>query len=62
MSKLFSLDSPFMRAMSRVADLMILNLLFLITSIPLVTIGAGLAALYTVIFRMGTDQEGGVFK
>ena len=62
MQKFFSLDSPFMRAMSRIADLMILNLLFLLTSIPIVTIGAGLAALYTVCFRLGTDDEGSTSK
>ena len=62
MTKFFSLDSPFMRAMSRIADLMILNLLFLFTSIPIFTIGAGLTALYTVCFRLGTDDEGSTAK
>ena len=62
MSKFFSLDSPFMRTMSRIADLMILNLLFIFTSIPIFTIGAGLAAMYTVCFRLGTDEEGSTFK
>ena len=62
MTKFFSLDSPFMKAMSRIADLMILNLLFIVTSIPIITIGAGLTALYTVCFRMGTDDEGGTVK
>ena len=62
MTKFFSLDSPFMRAMSRIADLMILNLLFLLTSIPIFTIGAGLTALNTVVFRLGTDEEGSTAK
>ena len=62
MSKFFSLDSPFMRTMSRIADLMILNLLFIFTSIPIITIGAGLTALYTVCFRLGTDDEGNTAK
>lgn len=62
MSKFFSLDSPFMRAMSRIADLMILNLLFILTSIPIFTIGPGLAAMYTVCFRFGTDDEGSTSK
>ena len=62
MSKFFSLDSPFMRAMSRIADLMILNLLFIFTSIPIFTIGAGFTALYTVCFRLGTDDEGNTAK
>lgn len=62
MSSFFSLDSPFMRTMSRIADLMILNLLFILTSIPIFTIGAGITAMYTVCFRMGTDREGSAFK
>lgn len=62
MSSFFSLDSPFMRAMSRIADLMILNLLFLFTSIPVFTMGASLTAMFTVIFRLGTEREGSTSK
>lgn len=58
MSGIFSTDSRFMRYMNRLADLMILNLLFLLTSLPVFTIGASLSALYTVCFRLGTDREG----
>jgi uncharacterized membrane protein YesL len=36
----------------------VLNLLFLFTSIPIFTIGASLSALYDVVFRMDTDREG----
>lgn len=60
--KLFSPDSKFMIAMSRLADLIILNMLFLITCIPLFTIGAASTALYTVAFRIGTVRETGVVK
>ena len=60
MEKLFSPDSVFMRAMSRIGDLLILNFLFLLTSIPVVTIGAGATALYTVTFRFDTDNEAGI--
>lgn len=58
MQSLFSPDSKFMRVMSRVADLMILNLIFLLTCIPVITIGAASTALYTVCFRFGTRREG----
>ena len=57
MSSLFSPDSLFYRTMSRVADLMLLNLCFLFTSIPIITIGASYTAMYTVIFRFDTDRE-----
>ena len=62
MSGIFSPESRFMRYMNRLADLMILNLLFLLTSLPLFTIGASLTAMYTVCFRLGTDREGGTFR
>lgn len=55
-------DSPFMRGMSRAADLMLLNLMFLVTSIPILTIGPSLAALYSVVFTFGTDSENGVIR
>ena len=51
-----------MTAMSRAADLMLLNLFFLFTSIPIVTIGPSAAALYTVVFRMGTRREQGTVR
>lgn len=60
--KLFSPDSKFMIAMSRLADLILLNFLFLITCIPLFTVGAASTALYTVAFRIGTVRETGVIK
>ena len=62
MSGIFSPESRFMRYMNRFADLMILNLLFLLTSLPIFTIGASLTALYTVCFRLGTDREGSTFR
>lgn len=62
MSKLFSMDSKFMRVMGRIGDLILLNFLFIMTSLPVVTIGASSVALYTVCFRLGTDREEGTTK
>lgn len=62
MNGLFAPNSRFMRYLNRFADLMILNLLFLLTSIPIFTIGASLTALYSVCFRLGTDREGSTFR
>ena len=58
--KLFSPDSRFMRAMSMLGDLLLLNLIFLICCVPIVTIGASCTALYTVAFRMARGTEGHV--
>ena len=62
MGGFFSLDSKFMQAMSRVADLIILNVIYLVTCLPVITIGAASTALYTVCFRLGTAREGSLVK
>ena len=62
MQALFSPDSKFMQAMGRFGDLVILNLLFLISCIPIFTIGAASAAMYAVCFQLGTEKESGVFS
>lgn len=62
MGNFFSLDSKFSTFMSRITDLMLLNILYLITCIPIFTIGAATTALYTICFRMGTDRETGIVK
>ena len=62
MGGFFSLDSKFMQAMSRVADLIILNVIYLGTCLPVITIGAASTALYTVCFRLGTAREGSLVK
>ena len=60
MGGFFSLDSKFMQAMSRVADLIILNVIYLVTCLPVITIGAAGTAMYTVC--LGTDREGSLVK
>lgn len=62
MGGFFSLDSKFMRTMSMIADLIILNVIYLVTCLPVVTIGAASTALYTVCFRIGTAREGSLVK
>ena len=62
MRELFNPDSKFMRGMSRVGDLLLLNFFFLLTSLPIITIGAAITAMYTVCFRFGTDREMGTIK
>ena len=45
-----------MRGLSTVADVMILNLLFIATSLPLVTLGASLTALNFTAIRIATGK------
>ena len=56
MESLFSAESTLMRGLTRLADMMILNLLFIVTSIPLVTLGASLTALHFTAMRIGTGE------
>lgn len=60
--KFFRYDSGFWSAMERVFDWMVLNLLWLVTSLPLVTVGASTAALTEVSHRMEQGEEPAVFK
>jgi len=53
---LFSPDSTLMRGLTRVADVMILNVLFIATSLPLVTLGASLTALNFTAMRIATGR------
>lgn len=62
MGKFFNMDSPIMRFMTKVADIMILNLLFIVTSLPVFTVGASLTALYYVAMKLVRDEEGGIFQ
>lgn len=62
MSGFFNMDSPIMRFLSRVCDLMILNFMCLICCIPIVTIGASFTALYTVTMKMVRGEESYIFK
>lgn len=62
MKGMFDMDSPLMRILSRICDLMILNLLFLVCSLPVITIGASLTALYYQTLKMVKDEEGGIVK
>lgn len=56
MSRLFDPNSPLLRGLTKVADLMILNLVFVATSIPVLTLGASLTALNYTAMRLVTDE------
>lgn len=56
---LFDLDTPLWHVLGRVADIVLLNLLVLLTSLPLVTAGAALTALYDCARRIQSDTGGG---
>ena len=55
-------DNIIVRALSKICDMVCLNILWLICSIPIVTIGASTAALYTVMLKMVKNEEGYIFR
>ena len=56
MHNLFHYENPFIQFLVRVGDLMILNLLFLVCALPVVTLGASLTALHRVTQNMLFEQ------
>lgn len=62
MGKLFNMDSPVMRFLGRMGDLMILNLLVTLCAIPIVTIGASVTAMHYVALKLVRGEEGYITK
>lgn len=59
---IFSVDSKFSVVMSKLFDLMVLNFIFIIMCIPIVTIGANLTAMSYVTLRMSRNEDSYVWK
>lgn len=62
LSKIFNLDNGIMRFFSRIFDLVVLNLLFIICCIPIVTIGASFTAMYSVTLKMVINEESHIIR
>lgn len=60
--KKLSVDNPFFDFMGRSGDVLLLNILFLISSIPVVTIGTSLAALYQSFDDMAEGEFISAFR
>lgn len=57
MKRLFDPDSPIMRLLADLADLVVLNLLWLLCCLPIVTAGAATAALYRCTLNMARTEK-----
>lgn len=62
MFSMFSQDSKFMQVISRVTDLILLNMVYLLTCLPIFTIGTATSAMYTLCFQMMREEGSGVLK
>lgn len=55
--KIFSLEGPLMTALGKLADLVFCNILFVLFSLPVVTMGASLTALHSCCMSIVNDTE-----
>jgi len=62
MGRFFNLESPAMIFLGRLADLLWLNILYIICCIPIITIGAATTSLYYITMKMVADEEGYITK
>ena len=60
MNDFFNLDAPLFRFLTRVADMVILSLLWLIGSLPLFTLGISSTALYYAVNKSLIEDRGTV--
>lgn len=57
-----SIDGPFAQSISKLGDIWIVSFMWLVFSIPVVTIGASTTALVDVTIKMARNHEGHVWK
>ena len=60
--KFFSPDNPFFVAMSRLWDMVVMNVLWIVCCIPIVTIGASTTALYRTVLELQYRKTDKVIK
>lgn len=56
--KFFGVDSPLYKFLSKLLDVIQLNFLWIIFSIPIITMGASTVAAMSVALKMADDEEG----
>ena len=62
MNRSLSTDNPIMNFLTIVCDIVILHFLWLLTSLPILTIGASTTALYYTTMKCIRNGQGGVVK
>lgn len=58
----FSMDGKFFVFVNKLTDLIILNILFIITCLPIITIGTSFTALYQTTMRIANNTESYITK
>lgn len=58
----FSIDNPIFNAISRIGDMCLLSFLWVLSSFPIITIGASTTALYDVAIKILRGRDTGTIK
>lgn len=59
---IFKPDNLFNEVMTKIFDILLLNFLWLICSLPIITFGAATTALYYVMMKLVRDEESGIIR
>lgn len=59
---IFDINSPLWRFMGFLGDLVCVNLLFLLTSVPVITLGASITAMNDVFFKLREKRDNGLVR
>lgn len=62
MKNLFDMNNILFQTLSRLADLVLLNVIFLICCIPVITIGASLTAMYEITLKIAFREDGYIIR
>lgn len=61
MGSILGIDGPVYHFLSRVVELILLNIVFILFSLPIVTIGASVTAMFSITLKM-VSEEGGLIN
>lgn len=62
MTKLFSTEGKIYSGMERIYQILLLNIIFVISCLPIITIGVATASAYGTAYKMITHSEGVLYK
>lgn len=62
MGNFFSMNSPLYKFLSKLTDILVLSLLWLVFSLPVITIGASTTAVYYINMKIVKDEEDYIVK
>lgn len=62
LQNLFNYDNPVWRFVGKLGDMILLNILWMICCIPIITIGASTTALYYCTLKIVRDEENGTIR